>query len=236
VQNHDQVGNRLYGERIGHLVSFEQQKLAAALLLLSPYVPLLFMGEEYGEQAPFLYFVDHSDRRLRARVRRGRRADYAEFVRDEPVPDPGSEDTFRRSRLNFQFHTRGRHRLLWQFYRRLIQIRKSWPRSQRQATGRPEIDYDAAGRSIWWRTRAGGRETGTVFHFGSETRQLPLQLAPGTWITQLDSADVQWGGPGTDVPARFDSRGSVHVDVAPASVLVLAKAVDGAADSFDPRS
>jgi maltooligosyltrehalose trehalohydrolase len=226
VQNHDQAGNRLYGERLGHLVCFEQQKLAAALLLLSPYVPLLFMGEEYGEQAPFLYFVDHSDRRLLARVRRGRRRDYPDFVRADPIPDPGSVDTFRRSRLDFRLRTRGRHQVLWRFYQRLIAIRRSGPRSERTAARRPAVDYDEAMHLMRWRTRTGGREIRAVFHFGAHTRRLPFRLAPGTWTRWLDSADGEWLGPGTKVPARIESRGSVHLELAAHSVLVLAAVGD----------
>src|SRR5439155_1354127 len=75
AQNHDQVGNRPRGERLSRLVDLEGLKLAAGMVLLSPFVPLLFMGEEYGEEAPFLYFVDHSDPKLVRAVRRGRRAE-----------------------------------------------------------------------------------------------------------------------------------------------------------------
>src|SRR5206468_2204390 len=74
AQNHDQVGNRMLGERLGCLVGFETLKLAAGIVILSPYIPLLFMGEEYGETAPFQYFTSHTDEQLMEAVRRGRRA------------------------------------------------------------------------------------------------------------------------------------------------------------------
>src|SRR5205807_218069 len=93
AQNHDQVGNRMLGERLSGLVSFEGLKLAAGITILSPFIPLLFMGEEYGETAPFPYFVDHSDPALIKQVRQGRRKDFARFDWQGDPPDPSEEST-----------------------------------------------------------------------------------------------------------------------------------------------
>jgi maltooligosyltrehalose trehalohydrolase len=101
AQNHDQIGNRPNGERLVSLVTPERARLAAALVLLSPYVPLLFMGEEYGETAPFLYFVHHGDPALIEAVREGRRQEYEAIGRAEQQIDPQDEQTFRRSRLDW---------------------------------------------------------------------------------------------------------------------------------------
>src|SRR5690606_40261013 len=90
TQNHDQVGNRMNGERLGHVASFEAQKLAAGVVLLSPYLPLLFMGEEYGETAPFLFFTSFEDAALGAAVTAGRRAEFAGHGWAGDVPDPPS--------------------------------------------------------------------------------------------------------------------------------------------------
>ena len=87
-QNHDQVGNRLRGERLAALVSFEARKLAAATVLLSPCIPLLFMGEEYGEAAPFHYFISHANPAVIQGVREGRRAELAAFGWHGRPPDP----------------------------------------------------------------------------------------------------------------------------------------------------
>ena len=103
LQNHDQVGNRAQGERLDALVSPSLLEAAYALLLLGPAVPLLFMGEEWASQRPFLFFTDHSTEQLRTAVREGRRAEFAEFsVADDgqEVPDPNALDTFERSRLD----------------------------------------------------------------------------------------------------------------------------------------
>src|SRR5438128_2129086 len=125
--NHDQVGNRMLGERLASLIPFEAQKLAACAVMLSPNVPLLFMGEEYGERAPFLYFISHTDEPLVAAVRAGRKAEFAAFKwRGEP-PDPQSIETFRQSTLRWERRTSGRHQTMLAFYASLIQLRKMTP-------------------------------------------------------------------------------------------------------------
>ena len=121
TQNHDQVGNRARGERMSALVSAAAQKLAAALLLLAPETPLLFMGQEYGEAAPFQYFTDYSDPELARAVSEGRRREFPEFSREQ-VPDPQDPATLARSRLNWETATRDNELLGW--YRALIALRK----------------------------------------------------------------------------------------------------------------
>jgi maltooligosyltrehalose trehalohydrolase len=102
---------------------FESQKLAAGAMLLAPYLPLLFMGEEYGETAPFLYFVDFSDPNLVEAVRRGRKEEFGPHGGDDP-PDPQSEETFRRSKLRPEAHTDPQHRVLREFYKELLCFRR----------------------------------------------------------------------------------------------------------------
>ncbi len=126
VQNHDQVGNRPDGTRLSTLVPPERLRLAAALLVLSPGLPLLFMGEEYGEVAPFAYFVDHGDPELLDAVRRGRAAEHAHDP-GGPLPDPGDPATFtaavlRRDRVDDPMNAE-----LWQLYRDLIALRRREP-------------------------------------------------------------------------------------------------------------
>lgn len=126
-QNHDQVGNRMLGERLTALLPFDALKLAAATILLSPFIPLLFMGEEYGETAPFLYFVSHGDAALIEAVRRGRREEFAAFAWRGEAPDPQDEQTFLRSRLHHASAHEGHHRVLFAFYRELIRLRTTIP-------------------------------------------------------------------------------------------------------------
>jgi maltooligosyltrehalose trehalohydrolase len=99
AQNHDQVGNRQLGERLSQLVSLEGLKLAAAMVLLSPCIPFLFMGEEYGETSPFLYFISHSDPGLIDAVRHGRQKEFAAFAEKAKHPIPG-RDNLSAVRLN----------------------------------------------------------------------------------------------------------------------------------------
>ena len=126
AQNHDQIGNRCHGDRLGRLVSFSGQKLAAATVLLSPFIPLLFMGEEYGETAPFQYVISHTDPELVDAVRQGRREEFTRFAWADPVPDPQAEATFLECVLHLDWTREGKHHgLLRSFYRELIRLRKS---------------------------------------------------------------------------------------------------------------
>ena len=127
AQNHDQVGNRAEGERLTALVSPEKLRLAAALVLLSPYVPMLFMGEEYGETAPFLYFTDHGDPALIEAVREGRKREFREIARHGDPPDPQAETTFRRSRLCWDQRSREPGAALLRLYTDLAALRREEP-------------------------------------------------------------------------------------------------------------
>jgi maltooligosyltrehalose trehalohydrolase len=128
LQNHDQVGNRAVGERITALTSVERVKIGAALLLTSPFVPLLFQGEEWGASAPFQYFTDHRDADAARSTRDGRRAEFARFGwRPEDVPDPQDPATFERSRLDWSERSRPPHAGLLEWYRSLLDLRRRTP-------------------------------------------------------------------------------------------------------------
>ena len=143
IQNHDQIGNRALGERLGHLVTPGQLRVAAALLFFSPYVPLIFQGEEWGASTPFQYFTDHESEELAAAVRDGRRAEHAALVGGaEHVPDPQDPATFTRSRLDWGEREREPHRSILAWYRELIALRA-------RLRGRPEVlEVDEAARRL----------------------------------------------------------------------------------------
>ncbi|MEY2412252.1 MAG: maltooligosyltrehalose trehalohydrolase, partial [Acidobacteriaceae bacterium] len=122
IQNHDQIGNRARGERLSELVNFETLKLAASVTVLAPFIPLLFMGEEYGEIAPFQYFTSHSDQALIEAVRKGRQEEFAAFAWEGKVPDPQDEATFRNSKLNHELKNKEPHQTLRALYRELLAI------------------------------------------------------------------------------------------------------------------
>ena len=128
LQNHDQVGNRAMGERSSHLMSEGRLKVGAALVLLSPFVPLLFQGEEWGASTPFQYFTDHEDAELGRLVGEGRRREFASFGwQPEDVPDPQAESTFARSLLRWSEIENEPHASLLAWHRSLIALRTSVP-------------------------------------------------------------------------------------------------------------
>ncbi len=127
AQNHDQIGNRMRGERLSELVSYDALRLVAAAVVLSPFIPMLFMGEEYGAKVPFLYFTSHSDADLIEAVRQGRREEFDDFLWEGEAPDPHDEATFTRSRLNWSLLARDEHASLRRLYRALFRLRRETP-------------------------------------------------------------------------------------------------------------
>jgi maltooligosyltrehalose trehalohydrolase len=142
LQNHDQAGNRPFGERSAHLVGEGALRVGAALVLLGPFVPLLFAGEEWGALTPFLYFTDHEDRALAEAVRRGRREEFAAFVPDAgEIPDPQDPLSLERSRLGWAEARASWHAGLLGWHRDLIAFRRAHPVL---ADGRrPVVRWDA---------------------------------------------------------------------------------------------
>ena len=143
TQNHDQIGNRAAGERTAALISDGRLRVAAALLLTSPFVPLLFQGEEWGASTPFQYFTDHDDAGLGRAVSQGRRAEFAAFGWDPgDVPDPQDPATFERSRLDWDEAGRGRHASLLAWYRRLLALRRQLPALTDPRLHHVETEFD----------------------------------------------------------------------------------------------
>jgi len=192
AQNHDQVGNRAWGERLSTLVNFEAQKLAAGMTLLSPFVPLLFMGEEYGEPSPFLYFTSHGDKDLIEAVRRGRREEFSEFGWGEEVPDPQDETTFAKSRLKHRLKDTDPHRVMLLFYRELIRFRRS---NHLGEDAELEITESENPRMLTVIRKGADRSLLMIFNFDAGEAALPSVASEGNWIVELHSADSRWLGP-----------------------------------------
>ena len=127
MQNHDQIGNRVMGDRLTTMLPPEKVRLAAAAMILAPFLPMLFMGEEYGETAPFQYFTSHSDESLIEAVRNGRREEFDDFIWQGEPPDPHDHETFRRSKLNWSLLEREEHRSMRELYRTLLALRRETP-------------------------------------------------------------------------------------------------------------
>ncbi|HLW25269.1 MAG TPA: malto-oligosyltrehalose trehalohydrolase [Steroidobacteraceae bacterium] len=184
-QNHDQIGNRARGERLSMLLEVPQLKAIAALTLLAPFVPLLFQGEEWGAGTPFLYFTDHQDPDLGRRVAQGRAAEFASFSWAGEVPDPQSEDTFARSRLDWSELARAPHAELLDWYQRLIRLRRT--KSDRYGRGRAKVQHDAARR--WLRLQHGG----LLASFNLAERPQRIALPAGSWELALASTPGDTG-------------------------------------------
>lgn len=221
LQNHDQVGNRAHGERISALVPFEGLKLGAAAVLLSPFTPLLFMGEEYGETAPFPYFVHHSDEELVQAVRAGRQEEFAAFAWAGEVPDPQSAATFEAAWLDHALRESGEHRLLFELYRELLRLRRSLPALRRPSKARTESGARERDRVVWVRRWHGTEEAFLVLYFGEGEAEPLLPLPPGRWIQVLNTAGERWGGPGGRLPEEVGSNGEIKLPLAGRSAVVL---------------
>jgi maltooligosyltrehalose trehalohydrolase len=223
-QNHDQVGNHLMGERLSALASLEELKLAAAAVILSPFVPLLFMGEEYGEEAPFQYFISHSDPQLVEAVRNGRRKEFAAFSSQGEAPDPQDEATFLRARLNHQLKREGKFRLLLEFYRELLRLRRELkPLAELSKEQCDVFGFDSE-RVLLLRRWSGNDVVIIILHFNTAPVALSLPMAAGRWRKVLDSSESRWEGPGSSLPAGFDCAESAQFRLAPTSVALFARA------------
>lgn len=214
-QNHDQVGNRMFGERLGQLVSFEALKLAAGVVLLSPFIPLLFMGEEYGETAPFPYFVSHSDPELVEAVRRGRQEEFAAFAWKGETPDPQDETTFLHAKLNHKLRRDGQHRVLYDFYRELIRLRRTLPALTSLSKETMEVRGYEAQKVLFVRRWSRDDETCTVFQFGETEVSVALPVPEGRWRRVLDSSDERWQGSGSSLPEHLASEGGATLHLGP---------------------
>ena len=128
IQNHDQVGNRATGERIEHIVGMNRAKAAIGLVLMSPFIPMLFQGEEFAASTPFLYFADHEDPEMARLVSQGRKREFAAFgFAEKDVPDPEARDTFERSRLDWGEVDTAGHKEMLEWVRSLIHLRRTTP-------------------------------------------------------------------------------------------------------------
>jgi maltooligosyltrehalose trehalohydrolase len=222
-QNHDQVGNRAQSERLSALVSFEALKLAAGVVLLSPFIPLLFMGEEYGETAPFNYFISHSDPDLIEAVRRGRRNEFTSFRWQGEPADPQVETTFSRCKLDHELRSHGQHGTLYSFYRELIRLRRELPPLRSLDRERLEVTGLEQEKVLWWRRWGEVQEVTAAFHFGKQEKSVSLSLPKGRWRKELDSADTAWGGPGSTVSLKIFAEEHVSLNLSPESFIVFVR-------------
>ena len=197
AQNHDQVGNRACGERSSQLMSPERLKIAAALVLTSPFVPLLFQGEEWGASSPFQYFVDHEDDDLARAVRDGRRQEFAAFGWPaEDVPDPQALETFERSRLDWSERHKDAHADLLAWYRDLIALRRETRDLVDGRLARGTVEHSERDR---WLAMRRGRFV-VVCNLAARGQRVPVRLPAYAGLRLASTSAVALRADGIDLP------------------------------------
>ena len=189
IQTHDQVGNRAQGERLSHLVKFPYLKAAAGLLFTAPYIPMLFMGEEYAEENPFLFFTDYQDPELKKAVVEGRREEFAAFGWGD-IPNPEEDSTFFTSRLTPRERWRPHQEQIFNYYRDLIYLRREHPVLKVPDKTGTTVKVDPESRLVKITRRGHGRMVTALANLGRTTLTVPH--LPGTEI--FNSENQRYGG------------------------------------------
>lgn len=254
-QNHDQVGNRPDGLRLSGLVDLESLKLGCGMLFLGPFVPLVFMGQEYAEDAPFYYFISHSDQELIRAVREGRKKEFRAFLQEqehsgaaskqhpggapeELFPDPQERNTFEKSKLNWELNKTGHHKVLFEFYRKLISIRKNNAALSNLGFKATRVFEHPDQNLVIFQRLGPGTRALVAANFGNAP--VKCRLAECTvwneqkgksertgkhrgkrWEKIFDSADTLWMGPGETLPSHI--HGSEEAVVLPRSFGVYTR-------------
>jgi maltooligosyltrehalose trehalohydrolase len=197
VQNHDQIGNRAMGDRLAATLSNAQLRLAAALLLLSPTTPLLFMGEEYGETRPFPFFCSFSNPELIAAVRRGRKAELAsvKFKWQHEPPDPHDEQTFNGARLSWLWPNDPQQSGLRALYKDLLWARRAWFGDKPSNVTMAEIFCPSGDAPCLWFQRGASHPVQICANLSAREVSLPRQPATAMQLL-LSTADEAYGGQG----------------------------------------
>jgi maltooligosyltrehalose trehalohydrolase len=217
-QNHDQVGNRMLGERTSTLATFEMQKLMAAAVLVSPFLPMLFMGEEYSESHPFLYFVSHTDAELADAVRKGRKAEFAAFHSEGEAPDPVSEQTFDESKLQWDLLNQQPHATMLSYYKSLIALRKQQPALKNLNRNQLNVEENKETKTLLLHRWHEGEHVLCLMNFSKEPQQMTLPTYQNDWQVLLDSASPKWNGT-METPATATSNTAVTIQ--PESILIF---------------
>jgi len=204
VQNHDQVGNRAQGERLSHEVSVGRAKIAAALVLTAPFVPMLFQGEEFGASAPFLYFTDYDDPELGRAISEGRKKEFVAFGwSPDSIPDPQAEETFARSKLQWSEITQEPHASLLHWYKDLIRLRRTRSELSDGNLNAVHVQFNEAAQ--WLVLERGHLRI--ACNLGKE----PVEVAIGSGAELLLASDDSIGLSGTNIKLGPDSAAVVSV-------------------------
>jgi maltooligosyltrehalose trehalohydrolase len=171
AQNHDQIGNRAKGERLAHIAGIDRARIAAALVLTSPFVPMLFQGEEWATTSPFQYFTHHEDAELGRLVSEGRKKEFAAFGWNPgDIPDPQSEQTFLRSKLNWEEPQQKPHAGMLSWHQQLIALRKTYPELTDGSLDHTRVEFSEEEK--WLAMRRGSIEV--IANLGSKSLNKPV--------------------------------------------------------------
>jgi maltooligosyltrehalose trehalohydrolase len=189
IQNHDQVGNRAIGDRVEQIVGMDRAKVAAGIVLTAPFIPMIFQGEEYAASTPFLYFADHEDPEMARLVKEGRRGEFAAFGwNPADIPDPDCVQTFKRSKLKWDEVHQGRHEEMFQWYRRLIALRRGSASLNDGTPGQAKVSFDEEKK---WLVMVRGAVT-VMGNLGTEL--VELSNPGGLSLLLASRADVEVAG------------------------------------------
>jgi maltooligosyltrehalose trehalohydrolase len=218
-QNHDQVGNRMLGERTSQLVSFQMQKLLAAAVMVGPFLPMLFMGEEWSEPNPFLYFVSHTDPELVEAVRKGRKEEFASFHLEGEAPDPIAEETFQRSKLSWDVLQTSPHQTMFNYYKALIKLRKSYPVLKEPVRNNLSVQVDSPKNTLTVSRWHKNDYVMILMNFSKEAQTIQPVTEIIKWHKIFDSADPVWQESSASAhQVTISNRSSIVVQ--PESVLI----------------
>jgi len=226
IQNHDQIANASAGRRLASIVDLERQKLAVVAVMAAPNIPLLFMGEEWGEVAPFHYFTSHGDPELAAAVSRGRREEMRRYGPDVEAPDPQDEATFLACKLDWSRSEHPPHAHVHRLYRDLIAVRRQHPCLAGFRKDLTRVTHDEAER--WMVVRRGdarGAAAAWFLNFSDIERSVAAPASTAGWRLLLSTVDVRYGGPadGPQPPASIEARRRPTVRCPPSCALLYAR-------------
>jgi maltooligosyltrehalose trehalohydrolase len=209
IQNHDQIANTSQGKRLATLVSPAQLKLAAVLTLCSPFLPLLFMGEEYGETAPFLYFTSFEDPHLAAAVSEGRKKEMGSHCSESDFADPQDLSTFERCKLDWSKPSISPHARILALYRDLIALRKQPPSLGNCRKDLTEIEFDEQAKTLVMRRfDPAGSGVLLICNFSAATQSIPVAASSRGWRMALWTGDAAYGGSPGPRPVESVASGS----------------------------
>jgi len=188
IQNHDQVGNRAVGDRLHQTVGFDRAKIAAAIVLTAPFVPMIFQGEEWAASSPFQYFADHEDPVLARLVSIGRKKEFERFGwPPDLIPDPEKQETYERSRLNWDEVNAGQHAEMLAWYRDLIALRKATPDLNASEPGLTRVAGDPDRR--WLAIKRGDLQV--LCNLGPEPHIFPLPKGAAILLRSSEGVEMR---------------------------------------------